>query len=208
MILKNNLTIPIKTIMKRTKTSVFRNITLLSIVATTIISCNKTKMEDSKDLAIEHNEGKYNNTDQEKDAAFLVDVAEINLEEIELGKLAQTNSMNSDVKKLGKMMETDHDKAFMSLKELAAKKNITIPTSITEKGEKACDKLKDKTGAEFDKAYCDMMVDGHKDAITKFEKASTDAKDEDIRLWAKNMTGTLRTHLDHALNCQQYSNKM
>ena len=41
---------------------------------------------------------------------ILVNAAEINLEEIQLGQLAQKYSLNADVKSLGKMMETEHAK--------------------------------------------------------------------------------------------------
>jgi putative membrane protein len=114
----------------------------------------------------------------------------------------------ADVKELGKMMVTEHGKALIDLKALADKKQITIPASITEDGQEAYKKLADKKGKDFDKEYCDMMVQGHKEAIEKFEKASTDAVDADIRSWAASMVPSLRTHLDHAITCQQKCEKM
>jgi len=59
-------------------------------------------------------------------------------------------------------------------------------------------KLSDKTGNDFDKEYADMMVKGHKNAIKKFEKASSNATDADIKNWAGSMLPTLRMHLDHS----------
>jgi len=46
------------------------------------------------------------------------------------------------------------------------------------------------------------MVDGHKDAIDKFEKAATDATDPQIKQWASSMLPDLRTHLDMSMTCQ------
>ncbi len=66
----------------------------------------------------------------------------------------------------------------------------------------AYQKLIDKPGRDFDKAYCDMMVDGHKKAVDRFESAAADSKDSDIRSWANSMLPILRSHLDHAMVCQ------
>ena len=58
------------------------------------------------------------------------------------------------------------------------------------------------TGLGLSLTY-DMMVKGHKDAISKFEKASKDCDDADIRAWALATLPALRTHLDHSLTCQK-----
>src|SRR5438105_3343278 len=83
------------------------------------------------------------------DAQFLKDAAEINLEEIQLGQLAQKNAVRDDVKELGKMMEEEHTKLFSELKELASKKAMTIPNAINEDGKDAYEKLDDKKESEF-----------------------------------------------------------
>ena len=170
-------------------------------------SCNSSKTEDTKEVATETNDAKFDNK-KEDDAGFLVAAAGINLEEIQLGQLAQKISKMSDVKELGKMMEDEHTKAFKDLQALAAQKQITIPSALTDAGQDANKKLINKTGKDFDKAYCDMMVNGHKDAIDKFKKASTDATDPDIRKLATSMLPALQTHLDHSIACQKKCEKM
>ena len=170
-------------------------------------SCNNNpKPEDTKKEATEHNAAKFTNA-TEADAKFLVNAAEINLEEIQLGQLVETKSMSPEVKDLGAMMSNEHAKAQKDLQELAAGKQISLPTSITDKGQESYKKMMNEKGKNFDKAYCDMMVDGHKAAITTFEKASTDAVDPDIKAWAASMLPTLRLHLDHALTCQKMAGK-
>ena len=52
--------------------------------------------KDSKDVAEKTNDQTLNDRKQEKDAQFLVDAAEISLEEIQLGQLAQTKSTDPD----------------------------------------------------------------------------------------------------------------
>ena len=192
------------------KSQVFK-LTLVSaslmLLFTALPSCNNEKPKDTKEVAEEHNDAKFDNA-KEEDAKFLVSAAEINLEEIQLGQLAQTRGTTSHVKELGKMMETEHTKALADLQTLAVKKQITIPTTLTENGMDANKKLLDAKGSKFDKEYADMMVSGHKDAIDKFQKASTDAQDTDIRNWATAMLPALRIHLDHSINCQKLCDKM
>jgi putative membrane protein len=191
--------------MKKNKNTIKRNIIAVSatIFLLTITSCGNHKNEDAKDVAEDQNKEKFEKRDSQKDAQFLVDVAEINLKEIELGKLAETKSDNPDVKNLGKMMVTEHTKALEDLKKLAGQKSITIPETISDDGDKECDKLSKEKTADFNKDYCDKMVNGHKDAIKKFEDAANDRNDEDIRAFAATMLPVLRMHLDHAIACQK-----
>ncbi|NDP22937.1 MAG: DUF4142 domain-containing protein [Paludibacter sp.] len=169
-------------------------------------SCNNTKQnsttqDNTKEVAEEQNDAKFAN-EKENDAEFLVSAAEINLVEIELGQLAQTRSTTVEVKELGKMMETDHSKASSDLKSLAETKQISIPTTLTDAGMSAKKDLMDADAKDFDKKYVDKMVSDHKDAISKFEDASTDANDVDIRNWAASMVPVLRQHLDEFIVLQ------
>jgi putative membrane protein len=173
------------------------------------ISCNDdAKVEDTKDLAEEHNDAKFDNTAKEKDAQFLVNAAEINLEEIELGQLAQQKSKNKLVTDLGKMMQEAHQTSMNDLTALAAKKIITIPNTATENAKEVFKKLDEKSGKEFDNEYCKLMVDGHTKAISIFDNASTESNDADIKAWALATLPTLRQHLDHAISCQKECEKV
>lgn len=185
----------------------FHFVAAVVALALAFTGCNRSKQEDTKEVAEDHNDAKFDNA-KEKDSQFLVMAAEINLEEIQLGKLAQNKSMMPEVKQLGKMMEESHTVALKKLETLAAQKQITIPTSLTDDGKDVYDKLMSKNGKDFDKAYCDGMVKGHKEAISKFEKESTDADDTDIRSWAAETIPVLRSHLDHAITCQKKCEKM
>lgn len=173
-----------------------------------ITSCNQNvESKDTKEIAEEINDAKFS-TAKEEDAGFLVSAAEISLEEIQLGQLAQKNSTTPRVIELGKMMETEHTQALKDVQALATKKKITIPTELTKDGKDANDKLKEKFGSEFDKLYCDMMVKGHKDAISKIEKASMDSKDAEIQSWAETLLISLKNHLAHSTACKEECDKM
>lgn len=167
-------------------------------------SCNTTqKQEDTKDVAEEYNDAKFDGNKQEKDAQFLVNAAEMNMEEILVGRLAQQIGTTSHVKALGKMMEDAHTTSLNELTVLAKSKMITIPTSPTDNAQAAFKGLNEKSGTDFDKAYADMMVSDHKDAISTFENASTEGTDTDIRNWAATALPGLRKHLDAAMDCKK-----
>lgn len=190
--------------LKDIKKLFFDGMLIVIIMGLTLAACNNNAQtpEDTKEVAEESNEAKFDDNEQENDAEFLVDAAEINLEEIELGKLAQTNGVTAEVKDMGKMMVDHHTNTFNELKDLASRKSMTIPTSLTEENLEDYKKLSDKTGNDFDKEYCDMMVKGHKDAIDRFEKASNKANDAEIKQWASTTLPALRTHLEHAEACK------
>ncbi|WP_194776370.1 DUF4142 domain-containing protein [Pararhodonellum marinum] len=179
-----------------------------------LASCSENRATDSKEIAEQENINRATPNDttavvieNDNDARFLMDAAEMQMEEISLGKLAQQKSNTPHVKELGKMMEEDHTKTLEELKVLAQSKSVAIPTTLTEDSRDALKKLEDKTGNDFDKAYSDMMVDHHEDAVDKFEKAASDAEDPQIKAWASEKLPGMKTHLRHAKDCKEKCDK-
>src|ERR1043165_3252822 len=106
-------------------------VNLFIVCLTSLFSC-KNKPEDPNNpvvIAEEHNDAKFN-TDKKDDADFLVEMVELNLEEIRLGKLAQSQGTSKDVKEMGKKMEEAHTKSLGELKKLAKDKSVTVPDSL------------------------------------------------------------------------------
>lgn len=178
-------------------------------------SCSGNRTTDSEDVAEQENIEKLasdNQTvvviDNDNGTKFVMEVAEMQMEEISLGKLAQLKGNSAHVKEFGKMMESDHAKTLTELSALAQSKTISIPTSLTEDSKDVYKKLDDKAGNNFDTSYCDMMVEHHEDAIELFEKASKDSEDSEIKSWATQKLPGLRTHLKHAKECKEKSDKM
>lgn len=190
--------------MKKVKlTNRWMHTALLSFGVMALAACGGGAEEDPAKVAEEINEENFDDRKNEKDADFLVEAATINMEEIKLGELAQQKGSMAEVKALGKMMEEEHSKSFESLKTLAENKMVTLPSSLPEDVMDAYNKLNEKSGKEFDEAYCDMMVKGHKRAIDKFEKAANDANDADIRNWASSAIPSLQMHLDESKKCEE-----
>ena len=137
-------------------------------------------------------------TVDEKSSQFAVDAANAGMKEVALGKIAQEKGLNERVKAFGMMMVNDHTKAGDELKALADRKSIALPAELSTEDKNHIDDMAKKNGKAFDKAYIDMMVDGHNKVVDEFEKASDNVTDDDLKTWARNTLPTLKAHLDSA----------
>lgn len=168
-------------------------------------SCNEAP-KDSKEAAKEMNKPNSDAT-RESDERFLVRAAEINFEEIRLGQLAEQKSTAADLRDMAKMLVQTHNKAKDDLHALASSKGIAVPLAPSDAVENTYKNLNEKSGNEFDKAYCDKLVSGHKDAIDLFEGATKGNNDPDVKVWASSMLKDLRMHLAQAQACEEKLNK-
>jgi putative membrane protein len=141
-----------------------------------------------------------NSAPSKQDAQFMVKAGNGAQFEVVLGHLAETNGANPGVKRFGEMMVRDHTKGGETLRGLAASKQIVMPDTLSVQQEKERKELEKKHGAAFDKAYVKMMVDDHKEDISEFQRAATNANDPDIRALAAANIPILQQHLDSVQN--------
>ena len=181
--------------MKKVKTSSL----LFAACFFALVSCaTKTDQEDSKEVAEEQNEAKFDDTNLDDDTEFAVAAADGSMFEVQLGQLALTKASSPKVKEFAQSMVDDHTKANEELKSLAQTKNITLPSTISEEKQKDYDKLAEKSGADFDKAYSEFMVKDHKDDVDQFKKAAEKCEDAEIKSWAAEKLPVLESHLSMA----------
>lgn len=178
-----------------------KKITTSALVASLLIfgaGCTSEQKNDSVEQAQTTNEQKAEDTAMEEQvddmSEFMTKAASSNMMEIELGKLAQQKAQNADVKRFAQMMVTDHTKASAEMKALAAQKNVTLPDSMGSEHRDHMNKMRDKTGADFDKDYMDMMVNAHQKDVSMFEDASQNMQDPDVKAFASKTLETLRMH--------------
>lgn len=172
------------------------------LIAMSFVSCKDgaKQQEDTREAAEERNETQFEEADSKEDqASFFVDIAEINLLEIEAAKLALQKGTDTEVKNYAKMLVTEHTKAGVELKTIADTKQITLPTSLTDKGKDVYNKLNEKSGNDFDKEFIKIMIDDHEKTIKELEDASTDKdNDQNVKDWASNKIAGLTAHLQEA----------
>ena len=99
--------------------------------------------------------------------AFIAEMAEDGMAEVQLGKLAAERASNADVKEFAQMMVQHHSKANEELKKIAGQLKVTPPTSLNQKHQALAAKLSKLQGAEFDREYMAEMVLGHEEVVNK-----------------------------------------
>jgi putative membrane protein len=167
------------------------------IAAGSLMACgdNANKSSDSVEVAKDVNEENKQVPDKASD--FMVKAASGGMMEVQLGKMAQDKAQNPRVKAFGAMMVKDHTQANSEMKTLADTKKVMLPAALGDDHQKHVNDLNEKTGADFDKAYMNMMVDDHKNDISEFEDAAK-LDDADVKAFATKTLPVLRTHLDSA----------
>ncbi|MCX2742094.1 DUF4142 domain-containing protein [Pontibacter anaerobius] len=165
-----------------------------------VVACNQ--QEGAVEEAQETNEAMAEDTEMEDQAQelsdFMTKAASGGMMEVELGKMAQEKAQNQQVKDFGSRMVTDHSKVNEELKALAQQKNITLPDSMGQDHMDNVKELQDKTGAEFDQAYMELMVSDHEEDVKAFEDASNNLEDAEVKAFASKTLTALREHLQQA----------
>jgi putative membrane protein len=183
---------------------IFRILTLASLVF--MLACdarresdsdNAYDNDDSKEVAEEANDEKFEDNDMEKDADFVANTVAANYGEIKFAELANQRSSNPEVKKAADMLIKDHTKSLNELKTMAQSKAITVPVEADDEAKRKTERFSDEAGKDFDKKWCKEMVDKHDEMINKFEKRMEKTEDADIKAWIGKTLPVLKTHREH-----------
>ncbi len=191
----------------KTKQNILWSMMALVILFSVAACQPKNSDSDSKEIAEDQNEGKFKNTSLENDSEFAVEAAEGSMLEVQLGRLAMEKGTSDLVKQFAQQMITDHSKASEELMALAGSKNITLPTSLSDKKQKKYDDLVEKSKEDFDESYIEFMVKDHKDDIDKFKKEAENGKDGQLKSWAAGKISTLEHHLQMAKDAEDVVKK-
>ncbi len=136
------------------------------------------------------------------DRKFFEKAAEGGMAEVKLGKLAIDKAQNPQVKQFGQRMVDDHGRANDQLKQIASKKQMTMPTTIETKDQALYDKLSKMSGQDFDKAYMQAMVKDHEQDVSDFRKEASQGQDTDLQQFASKTLPTLEDHSRMARDIQ------
>lgn len=130
---------------------------------------------------------------------FVTQAAISDMAEIESSKLAVAKGDTKD-KAFAEKMIKDHTETSAELKALVSggKVKATLPTAMDAAHQSKIDKLKGLSGADFKKAYDDMQVAAHKDAVSLFERYSKSGENADLKAFAGKTLPHLQMHLKMA----------
>ncbi|MDR3398049.1 MAG: DUF4142 domain-containing protein [Pandoraea sp.] len=131
------------------------------------------------------------------DAEFVDEAQKAGKAEVQASQVAVQRSSNPSVKRFAQHMVTDHSKANEALRQLAAKKGVSVPNDAAVDPD--IEALKSKKGREFDVAYMALAgPDAHERAVALFQRESEKGQDSDLRGFARQTLPTLRHHLSEA----------
>jgi len=130
------------------------------------------------------------------DRKFIQEAAESGMFEVEIARLAESKASSADVKDFASTLAQDHGKANDELVQLANSKKVELPAAPPRGKRKDVEKMAKLTGNEFDQRFVrEVGIKDHEKAIKKFEKASANAKDADLKAWVDKTLPKLREHL-------------
>lgn len=128
------------------------------------------------------------------DLAFIKKAAEGGMAEIELGKLAQQNAQDPQVKQFGQRMEQNHSNANQSLEAVASQKGVQLPTQLDAQDQKEMDRLSRLHGAQFDQTYMRAMTQDHDKDVKEFKHQAQAARDPDLKNFVQQTLSVIQQH--------------
>ncbi|NHN92679.1 DUF4142 domain-containing protein [Acetobacter sicerae] len=132
------------------------------------------------------------------DTTFVQTVAEANLTEVALGKIALTNAGTSGVKSFAQHAISEHTSAEDRLSTIASAHGITLPTAPNADDQKIITELGGIKGAKFDKGYIANAITAHTDAVQLAGDEAASTSDADLKSFATDFQKTAQAHLEAA----------
>jgi putative membrane protein len=131
---------------------------------------------------------------------FVVKVAISDMMEILSSQLALDRQPDANTKPFAERMVKDHQQTSKELKALVdgGKVKVSLPTGLDAEHQKKLDELKLGSGKDFDRAYDQMQVQAHEDAVALFSEYALSGDNPDLKSWTAQTLPHLREHPEMA----------
>ena len=126
---------------------------------------------------------------------FVNEVAMNEMLEMELSKLAEERG-NAKTKEFAAILLKDHRETSTHLKGLvqSGRVRVSFPAALDSARLAKLDKIKSLNGEEFDKAFEDIQVGIHNEAVSLFERYGNGGDHPDLKAFAFKHLPHLREH--------------
>ena len=131
----------------------------------------------------QHNGGTLSSTDKK----FLSDVAQGAKYELALAKLAEQKATKPDIKHYAQTVINDHEQLNSSLHQLAQKKDVQLPTQMTQQQQTEVNRLKGLSGTAFDQAYQTETRRINSQDKAELQKEINSTQNSDVKTFAQQM---------------------
>lgn len=133
----------------------------------------------------------------ESSVSFIQQGLEAGQTEIKASEVAEANSKNPHILSFAKAIIMAHDTTNDALEQIAITNRVRGGDSISTVHQKTIANIKSLSGNAFDKAYIQLMVTEHQNAIKLYNAATNDRLDA-IQTFARRALPVLKMHLDSA----------
>jgi putative membrane protein len=130
-----------------------------------------------------------------QDRTFMGEASQINLTEISLGKHEQAHGTTTTAKRLGASYAHDHTAAQASLKKLAVRLHVTLPTTPGGQNQSTVARVESLKGTNADVAFAKVSVSGHQAAIAIYRKEESAGSNPAVKAYAAQYLPMLQAHL-------------
>lgn len=117
--------------------------------------------------------------------------------EVQLGRLAADRSNTEALRHFAHAMIEIYEKAGADIARVAARRALPVPNSLDEEHRQCVERMREKSGRDFDLAYTGRMIDEHQRAATLFKRGQR-IKDPEISAMASRALSTLESRLRRA----------
>ncbi len=140
------------------------------------------------------------------DSQVLMKLHHINKEEIEVGQIAQQQGASTAVTDYGSTLVRDHTKADQDVTALASRMSVDLEAKKADSMHREkqqvmqskIDQLKKMSGKDFDRAFAQMMVNGHRQAIEMVKDARGTVQNAELKSLLDRLLPVLQKHEDMA----------
>jgi putative membrane protein len=164
-------------------------------------SCTRKGSDESKAIAEDKNDEKFDSKSDEKDAQFVVNAVSESYAELLLADAAMKKSMDQEVKDVASLLKKEYSRSLKDLTKYASSRAISVPTEATDADQKRANEFVSEK--EFDKTWCGEVRDRHKKMIDDLEEVAASTKDDDLKGWASKELTIARADHDKIMACHE-----
>jgi predicted outer membrane protein len=165
-----------------------------------LTSCGR-QSDESKSIAEDKNDEKFDANSGEKDAQFVVDAVSDSYAQLLFAEAAIHRTKDQEIKGVATVLTKEQTNNLADLKKYASSRAISIPTEATDADQKKAKSISDEK--EFDKAWCEEMRSRHRKTIDNLENAAASTEDDELKSWANKALKVARADHDKIMACHE-----
>lgn len=131
----------------------------------------------------------------QQDQTFMTQNAQTDLAEVTVGQLAAQRATTAPIRQAAQTIASDHQQVLSKLQDLARTLHVTLPNSPDATQQQLAQQLNATSGAAFDQAYLQGMIQGHQTSINQTQQEIQSGSNPQVIDFAKSYLPGAQKHL-------------